>query len=146
MSSLSPQINQTSTSTQSVHPDPNAQSNLINYHVFSQLSSGIPASPLFQLVHAHDHPLPPLPKYPIPMGSSTTHGQQMAMTANYILAILDEHDKYTFRDLLNEICTLLSPILGPSPLDNPPLLTYERILEMITPCILGQSSGKSMSH
>ena len=145
MSSLSPQINQTSTSTQSVHPIPNAQSNPINYDVFSQLSPGVPASPLFQLVHAHDQH-PPSPKYAIPMGSSTTHGQQMAMTADYILVILDKHDKYTFRDLLNEICTLLSPILGPSPLDNPPLLTYERILEMITPCISGQSSGKSMSH
>ena len=64
------------------------------------------------------------------------------MTGEYISAILDEHDKYTRRILIAEICTLLSPVLGPPPPADPPLLTYEKILDIIRPCVSGQSSGK----
>ena len=64
------------------------------------------------------------------------------MTGEYILAILDERDKYTHRTLLAEICTLLSPVLGPPLTADPSLLTYEKILDIIRPCVLGHTSGK----
>ena len=69
-------------------------------------------------------------------------GQQTAMTGQWILAVLEEHDRYTHTTVLAEFHALLSPVLGPPPNEYSPLLTHNRIIKIIQPCLPEQSSSK----
>ena len=78
----------------------------------------------------------------VPAGSSRAPGQQTAVTGQWILAVLEERDRYTRTTLLAEFRALLSPVLGPPPNEYSPLLTHDRIIEIIQPCLPEQSSSK----
>ena len=51
----------------------------------------------------------PLLGHDVLVGSSRAPGQQTAVTGQWILAVLEEHDRYTCTTLLAEFCVLLSP-------------------------------------
>ena len=78
-----------------------------------------------------------------PAGNSTLPSPQTAVTSKWILAVLEEHNSYTRSTLLTEFHALLLPILGPPPHENSPLLTEDRIMEIIQPCLLVPSSSQS---
>ena len=78
--------------------------------------------------------------------SSRVPSQQTAVTGQWILAVLEERDTYTHAILLAEFHALLSPVLGPPPHEYSPLLTQDRIVKIIKPCLLERSSSKFMFH
>lgn len=78
-----------------------------------------------------------------PAGNSTLPSPQMAVTSEWILVVLEEHNSYTCSTLLTEFRALLSLILGPPPHENSPLLTEDRIMEIIQPCLPAPSSSQS---
>ena len=137
-----PNISTSQSASPSSHPGPNAlnpRPDQINPPAFSQPRSGaLPhQTPLFKQGSSNQQP--PSPDHAVTVGSSMASDHQTAMTREYLLEILDEHEKFTCGDLLKEFRLLLSTVLAP---DSTPLLTHKRILEIIVPCIQGQSLSK----
>ena len=128
------------------HSTPSAQSppNLVHPSSSEAPSTGLlaPSSPAGATALTLSLHSPSLQQIAL-AGNFTLPSPQTAVTSKWILAVLEEHNSYTRSTLLTEFCALLSPILGPPPHENSPLLTEDRIMEIIQPCLLVLSSSQS---
>ena len=128
------------------HLTPSAQSPLNSVHPSSleAPSTGLlaPSSPAGATALTLSSHSPSLQQITL-AGNSTLPSPQTAVTSEWILAVLEEHNSYTRSTLLTEFRALLSLILGPPPHENSPLLTEDRIMEIIQPCLPAPSSSQS---